>query len=144
MSFQQVPPSVDPGSTGGSAGVPSGALGGGDGLPPPIAPMDPAMFAALPHDTSTAPIIAVCIICILVAMTAVTLRVYTRQFLINRVGPDDFMAVAALAGVTALGAITIIHTNFGLGSHIYDIAMDPLLVMDFFKVGFFPFFPCPP
>ncbi|KAK8137341.1 hypothetical protein PG984_005281 [Apiospora sp. TS-2023a] len=96
--------------------------------------MDPAMFAALPHDVSTGPIIAVCVICILVATTVVTLRVYTRQFLINRVGPDDFMAVAALAGVTALGAITIIHTNFGLGSHIYDIiATDPFLIMDFFK-----------
>ncbi|KAK7906396.1 hypothetical protein PG985_016402 [Apiospora marii] len=153
MSFQQVPPSVDPGSTGGSAGIPSGAtgggagggaggggggggaaLGGGDGLPPPVAPMDPAMFAALPHGTSTGPIIAVSIICILVATTAVTLRVYTRHFLLNRVGPDDFMAVAALAAITALGAITIIHTNFGLGSHIYDIvATDPLLIMDFFK-----------
>ncbi|KAK8045740.1 hypothetical protein PG996_013804 [Apiospora saccharicola] len=146
MSFQQVPPSMDPGSTGGSAGIPSGAvpgggapgggaaLGGGDGLPPPVAPMDPAMFAALPHDVSTGPIIAVCVICILVATTAVSLRVYTRQFLINRVGPDDFMAVAALAGIIALGTITIIHTNFGLGSHIYDvIAMNPFLIMDFFK-----------
>ncbi|KAK7952919.1 hypothetical protein PG988_013613 [Apiospora saccharicola] len=137
---------MDPGSTGGSAGIPSGAvpgggapgggaaLGGGDGLPPPVAPMDPAMFAALPHDVSTGPIIAVCVICILVATTAVSLRVYTRQFLINRVGPDDFMAVAALAGIIALGTITIIHTNFGLGSHIYDvIAMNPFLIMDFFK-----------
>ncbi|KAK7959014.1 uncharacterized protein PG986_003868 [Apiospora aurea] len=130
------------GSAGDSAGVPSSvgggpgqgqALGGGDGLPPPNTPMDPALFAMLPHNTSTWPIIAVSIICILVATTAVTLRVYTRQFILNRVGPDDFMAVAALAGITALGAITIIHTNFGLGTHIYDIAMDPLLIMDFFK-----------
>lgn len=161
MSFQQVPPSVDPGSTGGSAGIPSGAagggvgngggggggaaLGGGNGLPPPVAPMDPAVFAALPHGTSTGPIIAVSIICILVATIVVTLRVYTRQFLLNRVGPDDFMAVAALAGITALGAITIIHTNFGLGSHVYDIvAMNPLLIMDFFKVRlFFSFFLLP-
>ncbi|KAK8118053.1 Integral membrane protein [Apiospora kogelbergensis] len=96
--------------------------------------MDPAVFATLDHSTSTGPIIAVSIACILLSMMAVTLRVYTRQFLLNRVGPDDFMAVAALAGVTALGAITIIHTRFGLGTHIYDIiATDPLSIMDFFK-----------
>ncbi|KAK8036113.1 Satratoxin biosynthesis SC1 cluster protein 4 [Apiospora rasikravindrae] len=144
--LQLPPPGVDMGSAGGSAGVPSSvgggpgqgqALGGGDGLPPPNTPMDPALFAMLPHDTSTGPIIAVSIICILVATTAVTLRVYTRQFILNRVGPDDFMAVAALAGITALGAVTIIHTNFGLGTHIYDIAMDPLLIMDFFKFFYF-------
>ncbi|KAK7994708.1 hypothetical protein PG990_013481 [Apiospora arundinis] len=96
--------------------------------------MDPAMFAALDHSTSTGPIIAVSIICILLSITAVTLRVYTRQFLLNRVGPDDFMAVAAMTGITALGAITIIHTQFGLGTHIYDIvATNPALIMEFFK-----------
>ncbi|KAK6857822.1 Satratoxin biosynthesis SC1 cluster protein 4 [Apiospora arundinis] len=121
------------GSASGGAGA-GAALGGGNGLPPPVAPMDPAMFAALDHSTSTGPIIAVSIICILLSITAVTLRVYTRQFLLNRVGPDDFMAVAAMTGITALGAITIIHTQFGLGTHIYDIvATNPALIMEFFK-----------
>lgn len=119
----------------GGGGGGGAALGGGNGLPPPVNPMDPAVFATLDHSTSTGPIIAVSIACILLSMMAVTLRVYTRQFLLNRVGPDDFMAVAALAGITALGAITIIHTRFGLGTHIYDIiATDPLSIMDFFKV----------
>ncbi|KAK8054480.1 hypothetical protein PG994_009547 [Apiospora phragmitis] len=135
MGSAGAPSNVGGGSGSGNGGSGGGgmALGGGDGLPPPIAPMDPAVFAMLPHNTSTGPIIAVSILCMLVAATAVSLRVYTRQFLLNRVGPDDFMAVAALAGVVALGSITIIHTNFGLGSHIYDIAMDPFLIMDFFK-----------
>lgn len=139
MSAQQggegaPPPQAGGSAPGGGGGGGGAALGGGNGLPPPVAPMDPAVFAMLDHSTSTGPIIGVCIMCMLLAATAVTLRVYTRQFLLNRVGPDDFMAVAALTGVIALGAITIIHTNFGLGSHIYDIAMDPLLIMDFFKV----------
>ncbi|KAK8063074.1 Satratoxin biosynthesis SC1 cluster protein 4 [Apiospora hydei] len=140
--LQLPPPGVDMGSAGDSAGVPS-SVGGGPGQGQALAGATACrrrtrrwtrpLFAMLPHNTSTWPIIAVSIICILVATTAVTLRVYTRQFILNRVGPDDFMAVAALAGITALGAITIIHTNFGLGTHIYDIAMDPLLIMDFFK-----------
>ncbi|KAI1337891.1 hypothetical protein F5Y15DRAFT_147223 [Xylariaceae sp. FL0016] len=91
----------------------------------------PAVWATLDHSSDIGPSIAAAVVCMVLAVTFVLLRVYTRWSLIHQMGPDDYMAIASLCGVLAVGIIQCVHTKYGLGSHIYDVARDGDLPMFF-------------
>lgn len=104
-------------------------------LPPPApGPMDPAMWSALDHSRNTLTVHIVAIACIVLATSAVALRLYTRQFLLHNVGADDYMSLASLAGVLTVAATLLLHLNHGLGWHIWDLVALPLELVEFFKV----------
>ncbi|KAH9899009.1 hypothetical protein F4778DRAFT_181710 [Xylariomycetidae sp. FL2044] len=96
------------------------------------APIDPATWAALDHRRNIGPIIGISVLCMVLATTAVTLRLYTRRFILKQVGPDDYLAVASLAGMLLVGIFECVHSQYGLGSHIWDVQA-PEGVIDFFK-----------
>lgn len=96
--------------------------------------MDPAVFTALDHSRRSTVVYVVASLCIALATVAVALRLYTRQFILKRIGADDYMSIAALTGVVAVAATLIDHLGHGLGWHIWDLALDPLEFMEFFKV----------
>jgi hypothetical protein len=55
------------------------------------APLPPGSY-----DSSVPTTIGVTIFCLSVASAAVVLRTYTRAFIINKMGVDDYFAVASL------------------------------------------------
>lgn len=98
--------------------------------------MDPAV---LDHSRNTGPAIGVAAFCIVVSTAAVALRMYTRCFLLKRVGADDYMALASLVGVLAVAGTLVEHTKHGLGSHIWDVEQDPKGMEEFLRVQLPPF-----
>ncbi|KAI0470506.1 hypothetical protein GGR56DRAFT_147937 [Xylariaceae sp. FL0804] len=99
--------------------------------------ISPAVFAHLPHDKpGVVPSIVSAVVCMVLSIGAVALRIYTRGFLIKQMGADDYMALAALAGVLAVAIIQCVHTDAGLGSYIYDVVAEGKLSY-FFRVFYF-------
>lgn len=56
-------------------------------------PVDPE---SLPHDNRAYVLIVVVVVVLSIASLSVGLRIYTRASLLKQVGPDDYLAVAAL------------------------------------------------
>lgn len=96
--------------------------------------MDPAMWSALDHSRNTLTVHIVAVTCIVLATTAVALRLYTRQFILHNVGADDYMSIASLAGVLTVAITLLLHLDHGLGWHIWDLITMPLELVEFFKV----------
>lgn len=97
-------------------------------------PLDPAVFAALDHSRRSTVVYVVASVCIFLATTAVGLRLYTRHFILKRVGADDAMSIAALMGVVAVATTLLSHLGHGLGWHMWDLILDPVEFTEFFKV----------
>lgn len=96
--------------------------------------MDPSIFAALDHSRRSTAVYVVASFCIALATIAVALRLYTRHFILRRIGADDYMSIAALGGVIAVAATLLDHLRHGLGWHIWDLILEPLEFVEFFKV----------
>ncbi|KAH9905452.1 hypothetical protein F4778DRAFT_708781 [Xylariomycetidae sp. FL2044] len=100
------------------------------------ADIPPEVWAAMDHSRTTGPSIIVAVLCIILAITVVSLRIYTRRFLIRSLGIEDYLIAVALAGQFAVAVIQCIHTDNGLGTHIWDLPV-PQGLEGFFKVFWF-------
>ncbi|KAK8044191.1 hypothetical protein PG993_004215 [Apiospora rasikravindrae] len=103
-------------------------------LPGPGA-MSPEEWARLPHDSMAGLPISVAAVCISLSSLVVSLRLYTRSYVIaGEVGKDDIFAIVALLFVYANCGLAIAHTSFGLGAHGYDLQGGLETIVDFFKL----------
>ncbi|KAI0596793.1 hypothetical protein F4775DRAFT_279081 [Biscogniauxia sp. FL1348] len=84
----------------------------------------------LPQDTKGGVVIGTAVTCILVASTAVSMRLYTRIFMVGGAGVDDWMALLSILCVIGLGINQIRNVETGLGSHIYTLNL-PQALIDF-------------
>ncbi|KAK6854117.1 Satratoxin biosynthesis SC1 cluster protein 4 [Apiospora arundinis] len=93
-----------------------------------------ALWASLPHDSMAMLPISVAIVCIILASLAVSLRLYTRRFIMRgEVGIDDVFAIVSLVFVYVNCAISIASTYSGLGTHGWDLP-GPETIVTFFKL----------
>ncbi|KAI1497851.1 hypothetical protein F5X99DRAFT_395377 [Biscogniauxia marginata] len=83
---------------------------------------------SLPQDTKGGVAIGSAVLCILVASTAVSLRLYTRLFMVGGAGVDDWMATLSIVCLIGLGINQIRNVDSGLGSHIYNLDLPGALV----------------
>ncbi|KAB5583271.1 putative integral membrane protein [Coniochaeta sp. 2T2.1] len=71
---------------------------------------------------SQAPIaIGVTILCLSIASAVVVLRTYTRGWILNKMGTDDYFAIASLLLTYGAGIAILSMTQFGLGHHIHHL-----------------------
>lgn len=92
-------------------------------------PVDPE---SLPHDNRAYVLIVVVVVVLSIASLSVGLRIYTRASLLKQVGPDDYLAVAALALAFATGISECVNTSHGLGKHAWDL-VPPGEIIAYFK-----------
>ncbi|KAI0025204.1 hypothetical protein F4780DRAFT_417901 [Xylariomycetidae sp. FL0641] len=78
-------------------------------------------YDALPHDSRGGVVIAASVACMALATIVVSLRIYTRHFLLNRLWADDILTVAGLCNALATGVVQCMSTTAGLGMHWYDV-----------------------
>ncbi|KAI1770103.1 hypothetical protein F4818DRAFT_275081 [Hypoxylon cercidicola] len=83
--------------------------------------IDPELLAGLPHDNRSGDTIGAAVLCMTLATVAVSLRLYTRYFVLNKFWIDDLLAIAGWMGTVANGVVQCVHTRHGLGRHIWDI-----------------------
>ncbi|KAK8029248.1 hypothetical protein PG991_006304 [Apiospora marii] len=96
-----------------------------------LPPANPAAAGA-----SRAPLVkGVAIFCMLVLTTITSLRLYTRRCLVRVVGLDDYLAVVAWLSVIIVGTLYMVHTNYGLGHHIWE-PMSPARLMTSLELVF--------
>ncbi|KAI8961472.1 hypothetical protein F5Y11DRAFT_227402 [Daldinia sp. FL1419] len=95
--------------------------------------LDEEAISRLPHDNRIGDTITAVVLCMFFAVIAVSLRLYTRHYILRGVWYDDYMALAGMIGMLFNGIVQCIHTRYGLGSHIYDIKDGEKLVQ-FFKL----------
>ncbi|KAI0423723.1 hypothetical protein F5Y09DRAFT_184018 [Xylaria sp. FL1042] len=74
-----------------------------------------------PHDNQAHLLIGSVIAVVIVASLAVGLRIYTRAYMLERFGADDYLAVLSLLLVVATGVSQCINTTNGLGTHSWDL-----------------------
>ncbi|KAK8131374.1 hypothetical protein PG984_007812 [Apiospora sp. TS-2023a] len=93
-----------------------------------------ALWARLPHDSMASLPLSVAAICIALSSLAVSLRLYTRRYIMRgEVGMDDVFAIVSLVFVYANCAVVISQTYFGMGTHGWDLSgLD--IVVTFFKL----------
>ncbi|KAK8053051.1 hypothetical protein PG996_012352 [Apiospora saccharicola] len=93
-----------------------------------------ALWARLPHDSMASLPLSVAAICIALSSLAVSLRLYTRRYIMRgEVGMDDVFAIVSLVFVYANCAVVISHAYFGMGTHGWDLSgLD--IVVTFFKL----------
>ncbi|KAI0165385.1 hypothetical protein GGR52DRAFT_581989 [Hypoxylon sp. FL1284] len=89
--------------------------------------MDPETYASLPHDNRSGETIAAVVLCMVFATMAVSLRLYTRYFVLNKFWVDDILATVGLVGTISNGIIQCVHTRYGLGAHMWDLSEDESL-----------------
>ncbi|XXH01708.1 hypothetical protein Hte_008069 [Hypoxylon texense] len=84
--------------------------------------MDPETYASLPHDNRSGDTIAAVALCMIFATIAVSLRLYTRYFVLNKFWVDDLLAIVGLMGAITNGIVQCVHTRHGLGAHLWDLS----------------------
>lgn len=123
----------------------------------PSLPTNPDAFRppadAAAAGASRAPLVAgVAVSCMLCVTLVTALRLYTRRFLLGTVGLDDYLAVVAWVSagprpmprdageprrlmhpsqltVVAVGVLYLVHTQYGLGHHIWEpMTLEDLMV----------------
>ncbi|KAK8069945.1 hypothetical protein PG994_006561 [Apiospora phragmitis] len=93
-----------------------------------------AAWARLPHDNMARLPISVAALCIALSSVAVSLRLYTRRYIMRgEGGMDDTFAIVSLVFVYANCAVTIAHTHSGMGAHGWDLPGLETVVI-FFKL----------
>ncbi|KAB5566657.1 hypothetical protein GE09DRAFT_743293 [Coniochaeta sp. 2T2.1] len=65
--------------------------------------------------------IGVTILCLSIASAVVVLRTYTRGWILNKMGTDDYFAIASLLLTYGAGIAILSMTQFGLGHHIHHL-----------------------
>ncbi|KAK1833688.1 hypothetical protein QBC39DRAFT_424720 [Podospora conica] len=109
----------------------------GDSGPPDAGGGPPGGPPALPpnaYDSMQPMIIGVCAFLVVWSTVMITARIYTRKFIIDSMGWDDFACIVGYA-LTMSEAITVTHmTKYNLGRHIYLIQpfQIPLYFRDFY------------
>jgi hypothetical protein len=70
----------------------------------------------------------------LISTLSVSLRIYTRKFLLDKFGFDDFLVICALLATLGDGVAVIFNTRYGAGKHIgaFDEALIPLYFRAFY------------
>ncbi|KAK7981482.1 hypothetical protein PG988_003720 [Apiospora saccharicola] len=106
----------------------------------PSLPTNPDAFLPPPDAASAgasrAPLVkGVALVCMLVLTFITSLRLYTRRVIVQTIGFDDYLAVAAWLSVMIVGILYMVHTNYGLGSHIWE-PMDPERLMTSLQLVF--------
>ncbi|KAI1340312.1 hypothetical protein F5Y15DRAFT_54271 [Xylariaceae sp. FL0016] len=91
-------------------------------------PFPAAANGSLPTDSRGAVVIGVSSMCLVIATTAVGFRLYTRFYLVGKVGIDDWMAMMSIACLVSLVAAQCINVQSGLGTHIYMLDLPSALV----------------
>ncbi|KAI0481248.1 hypothetical protein GGR56DRAFT_688849 [Xylariaceae sp. FL0804] len=86
----------------------------------------PAVLATLPHDNKIGAVIGTAALCMTLAVIAVSLRLYTRKFMLKQVGIDDYMAALSLVGMVIVAIIQFLHSQHGLGRHLWDLSSDEI------------------
>ncbi|KAH8904453.1 hypothetical protein BR93DRAFT_946751 [Coniochaeta sp. PMI_546] len=71
------------------------------------------------YDSQVSTTIGVTILCLSIASTVVVLRTYTRGWIINQMGVDDYFAIASLLMAYGTGIAILCMTQFGLGRHVW-------------------------
>ncbi|KAI0482031.1 hypothetical protein GGR56DRAFT_165987 [Xylariaceae sp. FL0804] len=83
---------------------------------------------SLPTDSRGGVVIGVATMCMVIGTTMVSLRLYTRYFLVGKIGLDDWMAILSAACLFALGVGQCFNVRSGLGSRIYTLDLPSALV----------------
>jgi len=97
----------------------------GAGGPPPE--MIPGFY-----DDRSGLVIFCVVFCLTIATFFVSLRIWTRKFIINKMGADDWAAIIALIITWGEGISIAIETKYGLGKHIFAI-QPPTLIPIYWK-----------
>lgn len=71
-------------------------------------------------------VIATASVCLAVATIMVSVRMYTRFFLVRQVGPDDYLATVTLVLIYGVGIGMALNTTNGLGRHISVLDKDQI------------------
>ncbi|KAH9889602.1 hypothetical protein F4778DRAFT_383664 [Xylariomycetidae sp. FL2044] len=91
--------------------------GAGSQVPRPSGlTLDPT---TLPHDSRGGVVVGTAVLMMFVGSVMVSLRIYTRYFIVGKLGMDDYLAISSLVFLFALGAGQIRNVHSGLGSHVY-------------------------
>jgi len=93
---------------------------------PGAPPMDPTMIPGFHDDRSGLAIFCV-VFCLTVATIMVGLRIWTRKFIINKMGMDDYAAIIAMLITWGEGISIAVSTRYGLGKHIFAVQPPTLL-----------------
>ncbi|KAH9889707.1 hypothetical protein F4778DRAFT_387642 [Xylariomycetidae sp. FL2044] len=78
-------------------------------------------FSALPHDSRGYVVILAGAVTTTLAFVTVCARLYTRHFIINQVGVDDWLAIASMLSTIATNVSQSLNANRYLGRHMYDL-----------------------
>ncbi|KAH8669101.1 hypothetical protein BX600DRAFT_497051 [Xylariales sp. PMI_506] len=85
------------------------------------ATVDSATSATLDHSHQGYIVIITLVVCMVLATTAVSLRIYTRKVIVNEIWIDDYLAIVAWLFLLGLSIIEGIAVRDGVGTHIWDI-----------------------
>jgi hypothetical protein len=66
-------------------------------------------------------VIATTSVCLAVATVMVSVRLYTRWFLVRQVGLDDYLATITLVLIYGVGIGMALNTTNGLGRHMSSL-----------------------
>ncbi|PKS12632.1 hypothetical protein jhhlp_000840 [Lomentospora prolificans] len=95
---------------------------------------DSGAAAELPpgfNDNHSGVSIFIVVFCLFVSTLMVGLRIWTRKYIINQMGIDDWAAIITLLIVWGDGIIIALSTKYGLGRHVY--AIDPTLIPNYLQ-----------
>ncbi|KJR89713.1 uncharacterized protein SPSK_06256 [Sporothrix schenckii 1099-18] len=94
---------------------------------------DPAL---LPHDSKKADIIASGVITLFLAGCFVAARFYTRMFITRtRIGASEWLVLLAWIFSFGVTIPQILETGYGMGAHVYDMAIGDINSSDSAKAG---------
>jgi rhodopsin domain-containing protein len=72
--------------------------------------------------------------CLTIATTSVALRIWTRKFIIDQMGMDDYGAIVSLLITWGCGIAIATSTLYGQGRHV--MVLDPADIPLYFRVRF--------
>ncbi|KAG9237454.1 hypothetical protein BJ875DRAFT_152680 [Amylocarpus encephaloides] len=72
----------------------------------------------------TTTLIALHTVCLTVVTISVSLRLYTRKFIVNSLGVDDYLCMAAWCLAVAYSGVNLYADSRGFGRHLWDIYPD--------------------
>ncbi|KAK4208627.1 hypothetical protein QBC37DRAFT_296316 [Rhypophila decipiens] len=84
------------------------------------------------YDNRSGLVIFCITLCLVVSTAMVSMRIWTRKFIINQMGPDDWVAIIAMVITWGEGIIIGISTQYGLGKHIFAV-QPPTLIPTYWK-----------
>ncbi|KAL4891843.1 hypothetical protein BDV59DRAFT_59238 [Aspergillus ambiguus] len=61
-------------------------------------------------------------------LVVISLRLFSRIYVLRKMGPDDYLILGAVLFSWAFSAITVVAVQYGLGSHIEDVPPENMVM----------------